>query len=44
MKSLLLILKFSEVARIFLGKFIHTGPLLGDIAKLKASLKTEGIF
>ena len=23
---------------------MHTGPLLGDIAKLKASLKTAGIF
>ena len=41
---LLLILKCSEVARIFLGRFMHTGPLLGVIAKLKASLKTEGIF
>ena len=34
----------NELAKIFLGRLIHTGPLLGDIASLKALLKVIGIF
>ena len=39
-----LILNLSLFARIFLGRLIQTGPLLGDIANLNASLKVFGIF
>ena len=34
---------FEFSARIFLGKFTHTGPLLGVIDSLNALLKTLGI-
>ena len=37
-------LNFEVSAKIFLGRFIQTGPLLGDIAVLKALLNIFGIF